>query len=95
VLETARYPFVLIHVNRIDSGPSAAVLDVEITLHGTTRSLRIPAKIETGAIEIGVTGSLALNQTDFGITPFSILGGAIRVQDRVDLRFRIRARRIE
>jgi len=30
---------------------------------------------------------------EFGIAPFSILGGAIQVQDRVELRFRIRAKR--
>ena len=95
VLETGRYPFALIHVSKLDAGRSGPVLNVEITLHGITRALQIPAQIETGADQIGVTGRLALDQTDFGISPFSILGGAIQVQDRVELRFRIRARRID
>jgi hypothetical protein len=34
---------------------------------------------------------MSFNQSDFGITPLSILGGAIRVQDSVDLRFNILA----
>jgi len=32
---------------------------------------------------------MSLNQTDFGITPLSVLGGAIQVQDKLDLRFHI------
>jgi len=35
-----------------------------------------------------------LNQTDFAITPYSLLGGAIAVKDALELRFRISARRI-
>jgi len=41
---------------------------------------------------MSITGMLGLNQSDFGIVPFSILGGAIQVQDRISLRFRIHAR---
>lgn len=66
---------------------------MEITLHGTTRALEIPVQVDHGTDEINVSGRLALNQTDFGITPFSILGGAIQVQDRMELRFRITATR--
>jgi hypothetical protein len=35
---------------------------------------------------------VAVDPTSFGITPFSILGGALQVQDRVSVRFRILAR---
>jgi hypothetical protein len=40
------------------------------------------------------TGTLAIEQSEFGITPFSILGGAIAVKDRVDIAFRIVATRM-
>ena len=33
-----------------------------------------------------------LRQSDLGMTPFSVLGGAIRVQDRIDVRVRLLAR---
>ena len=92
VLATDRFPFALIHVGGIETDANGTKLDVEISLHGATRTLRIPAKIDAGAGQLNVSGSLSLNQTDFGITPFSVLGGVIQVLDRVDLRFRIRAR---
>jgi polyisoprenoid-binding protein YceI len=69
-------------------------VQAELSLHGVTRPLRIPAKIDRGAERIEVGGSFAINQTDFGIEPFSVFGGALAVQDRVDLSFTIRATRI-
>jgi hypothetical protein len=41
-----------------------------------------------------VTGTIALDQSQFGIVPLSILGGAIAAQDQVNLRFEIRGRRV-
>ncbi len=92
VLDSAQYPFVWIRVS--SAGGGARTLEVAITLHGVTKALQVPAQIEASDGELGVSGRLSLNQSDFGITPFSILGGAIQVQDRVDLRFRIHARRM-
>jgi hypothetical protein len=94
VLEAGEFPFALIHVSGVEARERGVRLTVAITLHGTTRMLQVPAQIETDAGEMSVTGRLAFDQTDFGISPFSILGGAIQVQNRVDLRFKIRARRI-
>jgi len=87
VLEADRFPFVLIHAIRID--PMQPTLRVSITLHGVTHTFEVPAQIETTPKRLIVAGRLTLNQTDFGIVPYSVLGGAIQVQDRMDLRFRI------
>ncbi len=77
--------------NGADNGAdnSASVLNVAITLHGTTRTFDVPATIEETPDKMIVSGRMNFNQTDFGIVPFSILNGAIQVQDRLDMRFRI------
>ncbi|MBI2317754.1 MAG: YceI family protein [Betaproteobacteria bacterium] len=90
VLQTRQHPFALVHLRGV-AASGASLLNVAITLRGVTRERQVPAQIEAGTDGFGASGSLALNQTDFGIPPFSILGGAIRVQDRLDLRFRILA----
>jgi hypothetical protein len=92
VLETKPFPFALIRVNGVEELPMGVLLTVVVTLHGVSRTLKVPAQIESGRGEISVTGLIEFNQSDFGIVPFSILGGAIQVQDRVTLRFRIHAR---
>jgi hypothetical protein len=90
VLEAERFPFVVVRVGAL----TGDVLEAQISLHGVTRPVRIPAKIDSSPERIGVTGSFALKQTDFGIEPFSVLGGALTVQDQVELAFTIRAVRV-
>lgn len=90
VLESQRFPFALIHITRADVERST--LRVSLTLHGTTREWEIPVQMETYPDRIVVSGRMAFNQTDFGIVPFSVLGGALQVRDRLNLRFRILAR---
>jgi hypothetical protein len=92
VLEAKQYPYALINVSR--GSADTEETKVSITLHGTTHALQVPLKIENRAEGLAVSGTAALNQSDFGIAPFSILGGAITVQDQVNLRFRILAQRV-
>jgi len=93
VLEVERYPFALATVSEVVPRADNSTVQLALTLHGITRTTRIPARVATQNDEIAVTGSMVVKQTDFGIAPLSILGGAIQVQDEVRLRFQIRARR--
>lgn len=88
VLETRRFPFALIKVLRVD-GQS---LTVALTLHGVTQTQQIPAQIRRLANGIEISGALAIRQTDFGITPMSVMGGGLRVEDILTMRFRVRAK---
>jgi polyisoprenoid-binding protein YceI len=81
-------------VKDLGPGVGGRQLRAEVTLHGTTVPVEVAARVERGADEIEVTGTLPLDQSRFGIVPFSILGGAIAVQDRLTVRFRIRADRL-
>ena len=92
VLEAEKFPFALIQVSGANTMRGDVTLNVEITLHGSTRTLQVPARIEADAGGMSVTGGFSFDQTDFGITPYSLLGGAIAVKNGVELRFRIIAR---
>ncbi len=101
VLEAGRFPWARVQVRGpVPAGvsrdgsitpDSPITLDVSITLHGVTRALQLPVRYRQDAAGLSVRGDLAIRQSDFGITPFSILGGAIRVDDRLQLRFDLRA----
>lgn len=95
VLETARHPFARVHVSGDHLLHEPARLNIALTLHDITRSLQLPAEIELAADRITVAGRFDLEQSAFGITPFSVLGGALTVEDRVTLRFRIVAHRLD
>jgi polyisoprenoid-binding protein YceI len=89
VLDADRYPIVSIHAERMAAGQP---LQVSITLHGVTRTLAIPVDLREQNNIINVQGSVNLKQTDFGLTPFSVMGGAMSVQDQMELRFDLTAR---
>jgi polyisoprenoid-binding protein YceI len=92
VLETQKFPFALIRVSAIEQTPTGALLTVAITLHGVTRHFKLPAQLEAERGVMRIAGVMEFNQTEFDITPFSIFGGAIQVQDRMSLRFSVHAR---
>ncbi len=86
VLDAERFPFALIRATR-SAEPNK--LDVALTLHGATRRFEVPVQTEALPDGIAVSGRLTFKQTDFGITPYAVLGGALRVEDGLELRFRV------
>jgi len=94
-LEAAKHPFALISVAGRSEGGGDVDLRVTLALHGVERTMQVPVQIDRSTDAVTVAGRLALKQTDFGVTPLSVLGGAIQVQDEVKLRFRIRARALD
>lgn len=88
VLDADRFPLVHVHATRSDDDH----LQLDITLHGVTRTLPVAARRETDADGLRVHGTVKLRQTDFGLVPFSVMGGAMAVQDELELQFDLRAR---
>jgi hypothetical protein len=95
VLEIDRYPYALIAVSALGSTGNSIRLRMAITLHGTTRCFETSADVDSTKDELSVSGAIAIDQSEFGIVPLSVLGGAIAVQDRLTVSYRIRARRME
>jgi hypothetical protein len=89
VLDAETYPFVVLHlVPAAAEQPPPLVLLADVTLHGATRRVSIPADIEiSNGPTLYVRGRFSVNQTDFGIKPYSLMGGALQVQDKVDIEF--------
>ena len=89
VLDAQRYPVVTLHARR----QADQSLRVAITLRGATRSLALPATVRVDAAQVVASGTARLKQTDFGITPFSVGGGLLSVQDELEVRYHIVAHR--
>ena len=87
VLDAGRYPVVMLHAERVAGARD--MLRLTVTLHGTARTVDVPVTIEQTKTSIAASGELKLLQTDFGITPMSVMGGAMVVRDPMELRFKI------
>jgi len=91
VLDVARYPFASIAIRSAGDG----FVDADVTLHGVTRTVHLPVRVAGGAESLDASGNFVIRQTDFGIAPLSVLGGAVRVEDAVSIRFMLHARRLQ
>lgn len=93
-LGAGTHPWALVAVRDVAVDATGSRMNATITLNGITRAMQLSPQIVVTAEEASVNGRVTLEQTNFGIAPFSILGGALQVQDQVVVRFRIRARRM-
>lgn len=97
VLDAERFAEIVFTSRRVAgraAGASTYELQVEgeLTLHGVTKALTVPVRIEKAADgTLQATGRTTLKQTDFGIKPVSV-AGVVNVRNELDLSFRIRAR---
>jgi hypothetical protein len=92
VLETERYPYVLLRVTGATAESKPDSIRLYVTVHGVTRPVDAIASWAGTREEFSASGTFAFDQSAFGITPLSILGGAVTVQDRLNISFRIVAR---
>ncbi len=54
-----------------------------LTLHGVSKLVSVSVKRDGESY----TGHTSIKQTNFGIKPISIAGGAIKIKDMVDIDF--------
>lgn len=92
VLEAQRYPAVRLRAQQ--PGGAAGTMRLAITLHGVTHSVDVPTAMDVTPASLAAAGRFRLRQTKFGIKPMSVLGGALVVQDEMELSFRIHATRV-
>jgi polyisoprenoid-binding protein YceI len=93
-LEADQHPFAQIRAARATGTPPDLVLGAELTLHGVTRALNLPAKLSVDDGRFSIEGETDILQTDYNITPFSVLGGALAVKDSLRVIFRIEGVRV-
>ena len=87
VLDSENYPEIRIRSLGLTGPAWAPDITARVTLHGVSRDLTIPVAMYHVNDRIVVTGTTYLLQSDFGMTPFSVMGGGLQVQDRVRVRF--------
>ncbi|MBU6421137.1 MAG: YceI family protein [Gammaproteobacteria bacterium] len=62
---------------------------VRIELHGVQRDLTVPIVLKRHGKQLIASGAFQIKQSDFGIRPFSILGGGLQVADTVKVSFHL------
>jgi hypothetical protein len=70
-----------------DAGALAATVAISVAGHEST--VDVPLTLHVDSRRLSATGSLELRQTALGLTPFSLMLGALQVQDAMMIKFEI------
>ena len=89
VLDAENHPFIEVTALQLSGKPPNVSAEIAIIIKGVTQRLTTPITLRQSNGEIIAIGHLKLSQQAFGITPFSILGGAIAVQDGIGVDYRL------
>lgn len=98
VLESAKYPEIVfkstgVSSNQLSEGRYQVNVSGDLSLHGLTRSLTVPAQLAILGDEFRASGEVSLSQTNFGIQPVSVAGGTLTLKDELKFSFNILARK--
>jgi len=96
VLEVASYPKIVftstdLKSKKVSDNQFKAEIGGNLTLHGVTRRIVIPAQVVLSNDTLRASGEFSINRSDYGVKTHSIKGGMIRVRDSVKFTFDILA----
>jgi polyisoprenoid-binding protein YceI len=94
-LQTDQYPTASFTVTQpvevpataLSGSPADVTLVGDLTLHGVTKSVQIPAQAQMADGRIQVAGSVSFPLSDFGITPPNVGGFILSISDQGTLEF--------
>jgi len=92
VLHPDRYPditFKSTNVTVEDSGRREVKIDGDLTLHGVTKRITIPAVVTLSGDTLRAVGEFSIDRDDFGVKATSAFHGLVRVRDKVKFEFDI------
>jgi polyisoprenoid-binding protein YceI len=86
-LDARHFPAVTMRSVGTTGTLQAPQVTTRITLRGVSRDFSISPRTTYGPTSVAAVGEFALQQSDFGIEPFSIAFGALRTDDRLHVKF--------
>lgn len=96
VLETAQYPEITFQSTNVtgkltSAGQFEARIEGDLTMHGVTRRIVIPAQVTLGANDLRARGEFTVDRSDFKVKATSAVHGLVRVRDKLKFTFDILA----
>ena len=86
-LEVERFPQIRFRANDIAQTGDGYRLTGTLQIHGTTRERTVDVRVEDLDDGWRISGDAEVRQTEFGVKPYSILMGSVKIADTVTVSF--------
>jgi polyisoprenoid-binding protein YceI len=100
VLETGSYPEIIYNCSHVSASKTGEgqywmALNGDLTLHGVTRGVNVPARVTLSGDTLKASGNFSILQSDYEIELVSVAGGTLKVKDELKCSFEVVAKRQE
>jgi polyisoprenoid-binding protein YceI len=100
VLETEKYPTITFKSTSVTGklhpdGTFDAKIKGQLTMHGVTRGIDIPARVSLAGNDLRAQGEFTVNRSDFNVKATSAFHGTVRVRNKLKFTFDIVGHRNE
>jgi polyisoprenoid-binding protein YceI len=89
VLNAAEFPQITVKSVSLSGTLDALNADLDISAAGHSARISVPLGLSGDAHRFVAAGSVELRQTALGLRPYSLMHGALQVQDAMQLKFKI------
>jgi polyisoprenoid-binding protein YceI len=89
VLNAAQFPAITVRSVAVRGSDAAREATLALNVAGHESTLVAPFTVDISAGRLIASGALTLSQSDLGLAPFSVLLGALKVQDGMRVKFKI------
>jgi polyisoprenoid-binding protein YceI len=94
VLEPEKYPEMVFKSTSVTGKSTSAdryelKIDGDLTLHGVTRRITIPAEVTLSGNDMRARGEFSIDRGDFGVKATSAFHGMVRVRNKIEFTFDI------
>jgi hypothetical protein len=87
LLDADRYPDITVQSlsTRVQASQGSATVSIQVA--GRASTVVVPFTVERSPGHVSATGAVKLRQSDLGLTPFSVMLGALQVRDEFEVKF--------
>ena len=89
LLDGEHYPGVELSSTKIAGTREAMQATVRVKVKDQEREIQVPVAVKYEGDRLTATGEFSVKQSDLGLKPFSVLGGALQVQDQMKVKFSV------
>lgn len=89
-LDAKKYPQITFRTDDITKTPAGYRLEGTVEIHGTSRPQTVDLSVEDSGGVWAMSAEVPVVQTQFGVKPYSLFVGSLKVADEVNLRFTAR-----
>ena len=89
VLNGAQFPIITLKSTALTGTAGELTADLALNIAGHVAAVSVPLTLQADAQHLWAVGSFELRQSAIGLVPYSLLHGALQVQDLMRLKFKI------